>query len=82
MIDLIDVSKAEFNDFVTAHQPLKSEFSAICEPPALRYYNESGTVAVLSKDWMGPNGEIDRENTGKFWSYRIAASSGQEKKNG
>jgi len=73
------VSKDDFYAFVKAWpNKLEWDVTGICEPP-LGSYNDfsngkvwpESIVARISMDWMGPNGEIDREGNNRFWEYFI-----------
>ena len=79
------VSKEEFENFVKNHKNFKDldwNIFRACEPP-LGSYNDfsngkvwpESMVAKISLDWMGPNGEIDKTNSGKFYEYFILDSS-------
>lgn len=81
------VSKEEFDKFLDDYpRQLKSGVTSICEPPIRHYLDESlptagelgsseyfsaKVVASVKMSWLGPDGEVDRENTGEFWTYSI-----------
>lgn len=84
----IKVTKEQFDAFVEAYpNKLTSDVSMICEPPQRTFYDFSDKksnymnsfVACEVMDWMGPDGEIDTENTGKFWTWAIWSNEERSK---
>lgn len=66
------VSKNEFATFLLDYpRPLNHNCSGIPEPPMDIYVDGGRVVAKISRDWMGPNGEIDGGIPGKFWEYYV-----------
>lgn len=81
------VTKAEFDEFISNYpKRLNSGCTTICEPPFISYRDETietkgdigsadyyfdKEVARISMDWIGPNGEIDIDNTNQYWKYSI-----------
>ena len=82
-----EVSKQEFDEFIDGYpNDLTSGCTTICEPPFRSFRDESlptsgkigdidyyfnKEVARISMDWIGPNGELDKENTKIYWKYYI-----------
>jgi len=74
-----EVTRNEYLAHIRAW-PNKLEFdcTGICEPP-LGSYNDftdgkvwpDSIVAKEIRDWIGPNGEVDKSLPGKFWRYYI-----------
>ncbi len=84
---MMKVSKDRFEEFLKSYpNKLTSGLTTICEPPIRHYFDDKietdaklGTaeyffakvVASIKLDWLGPNEEIDRENHGRWWVYKI-----------
>lgn len=81
------VSKEEFQDFLKSYpNELTRGTTNICEPPFTSYIDKSlpsdaevgsstyffdREVARVEMDWVGPNGELDDIEDGRFWVYKI-----------
>jgi hypothetical protein len=72
------VSKEEFQEFLAKYpRKLEHDCSGIPEPPVDTYNDFSlgvwpeSIVARISRDYLGPNGEVDNNIHGKFWTYHI-----------
>ena len=84
------VSKKEFLEFINNYpNPLKRSHIRICDPEMIVYRDdllpsdgEPGSieyffdkqVATIEMDYRGPNGELDKDNTGKYWQFEILDS--------
>lgn len=84
------VNKEEFERFIDEYpRHLTSGNTLICSPPFTSFRDEKlptegkigsadyyfdKEVARIVMDWMGPNGEIDKDNDKKFWKYMIKDS--------
>lgn len=85
MSEFNKVTREEYLAFINGYQnKLEFDCTGICEPPLESYNDFSGgkiwpysMVAKASRNWLGPNGEIDSSNPGKFWSYYIKKSHSQ-----
>ena len=87
------VSKAEFDAFTSGYgKPLRRSVIRICEPAELWVHDDSiqssyaaasidkevdTRVAKIVYDWLGPNGEVDHEEPGKFYRYYVKAQAGE-----
>lgn len=75
----IKVTRERYLKFVKNYpKPLRFDCTNICEPPVGSYNDFSdgkvwpeSIVAKEIQDWLGPNGERDTSNPGKFWKYLI-----------
>lgn len=79
MIKWIKVKEERFKEFINNYSKLlESNLSRIPEPNII-FYNDfsdgkkfpESVVAKIDLDWMGPNGEVDMVEHGKFYEYYI-----------
>lgn len=68
------VKKEEFIEFLKSYpDEFYSDYTAIGDPPVTNYHDYIGHGIIARKvhDWMGPNGEIDHDNTCQYYEYFI-----------
>ena len=84
------VTREEYFAFIRDYpNKLVFDCTGICEPP-MGSYNDftdgkkwpESIVAKEMRDWMGPNGEIDNSNPGKFWCYYIRVAESERRMKG
>jgi hypothetical protein len=80
----LTVTKEQHAAFVAAYpRSLNTDISGICEPPQQTWYDfnadnanaANAYVAAEIRHWLGPNGEVDNTNHGRFWTYAINIKS-------
>jgi len=85
------VNKEEFDNFITNYEnPLTTSVIRICSPPIQIFsddsletkfkigsweYSRDKEVAMISMDWLGPNGEMDYDGE-KYWEYSLKGDKG------
>jgi hypothetical protein len=78
----LTVTKEQHAAFIAAYpRSLTTDVSAICEPPQRTWYDfnaenadaRNAYVAAETRHWLGPDGEVDETNHGRFWTYAINA---------
>ena len=76
MSKLKSCTKEEFDAFIKNYpKPLRNHTTNICEPPYTAIFDGKKVVASVIMAWMNKDGEIDKDNTNKFWAYKIRPKS-------